>query len=132
MTQTLAETRAALIVSSEVISGQQVADKLQIEPSKIFTKGDLVGTDETSRHPLNIVMFSSGVGTDKELEKHIEAILDFCEPRKKHFRELKRSCRSVIHCSYYVGDQGGWTLSPRLCRRMASMSLEFVFNVEHR
>ena len=102
-----------------------------MQPTKLIRKGDATGNKQVPYHPLHIAMFGSGLGTNEELEVHLDAILGACEARKDLFAGLVQDCRIVVHCSYSVHDQGGWTISAELCKRMASTALDFVFNVEH-
>lgn len=130
--KSLDETSASLIIISEVLSGQQIADKLDTKPTKIVLKGTPTEQADVPQHPLHMAIFASGLGVEAELEKHIESILDMCERRKETLLELLQDCRITVHCSYFVHDQGGWTISRELCQRMASLPLEFVFSIERR
>jgi len=124
------ETRASLIILSEALNGQQIADRLGVQPTKIILKGTPTDQTDFPENPINMAMFASGVRVEEHLELHIERLLALYEQRKDALEELLQNCRLVIHCSYLVQQQGGWTISPELCRRMASVPIEFVFNVE--
>ena len=124
------ETRASLIILSEALNGQQIADRFGIQPTRIISKGTPSGQADFPEHPINMAMFASGVGVEEELEVHIEQLVSLCEQGKDALEELLQNCRLTIHCSYFIQQQGGWRVSPELCRRMASLPIEFVFNVE--
>lgn len=126
------ETRASFIIISEILSGEQIGDRLGIRPNKIVSKGTPTGQSLVAQHPVNMAIFPSGLDIGEELQTHIEALVSFCEQRKDAIMELLKDCRMTIHCSYTVEAQGGWQLSPDLCQRMASLLIEFVFNVERK
>ena len=77
-----------------------------------------------------MVMFASGLGPEEDLARHIEAILDMCEAVKEPLLKLPNDCRLIVQCNYLVRQEGGWTITPHLSQRMASLPLEYVFSID--
>ena len=132
MSELLTETRASLIISSEVVPGHRVAEILELQPSKIFVKGTPTGQADCPEHPFEIAMFASPLAFEEGVERHLDAILAICEQREDKLLSLTGSCKINVHCTYFIHDEGGWTLTQDLCRRMGSLPVEYVFAVEHR
>ncbi len=130
MSETKSEVRVGLVVSSEVLSARRVSEILGMEPSRITIKGTPTGQPGFPEHPLHIAIFSSHLGVDQRLQKHLEAVLDICDRVKVPLATLVENCRVTVHCTYLVRQDGGWTISPELCRRMAALPIEYVFAVE--
>jgi hypothetical protein len=132
MSDRLTETRASLIVSSDVVPGHRVAEILELQPSQIFVKGAPTGQADFPEHPFNIAMFGSPLAFEEHLESHLDAILAICEQRKDKLLSLTEHCKINVHCTYLVHDEGGWTLTQDLCRRMGSLPVDYVFAVHPR
>jgi hypothetical protein len=132
MSNHVSETRASLIISSEVVSGDRIAEILELGPSKIFVKGTPTGQSDCPEHPYHIAMFTSPLGFEEGLEKHLAALLAVCEQVKSGLSALTQDCGIAVHCTYLVDHEGGWTLTQDLCRRMASLPVEYVFAVRPR
>jgi len=130
MADRLTETRASLIISSDVVPGHRVAEILGLQPSRIFVKGSPTGQADFPEHPLNIAMFGSPLAFEENLESHLDAILAICEQREDTLLSLTEDCKINVHCTYLIHDEGGWTLTPDLCRRMASLPVEYVFAIQ--
>ena len=120
------KTQASLIIFSEELPGEQIADKLKLIPTKIVLKGSPTNQLNVPEHPLHMAMFASNLCQEAELDKHIECVLDLCELHQASLLELKESCRITVHCSYIVHNEGGWTMSAQLCKRMGSLPLKFI------
>ena len=132
MPDRLTETRASLIISSDVVPGHRVAEILELQPSKIFVKGTPTGQADCPEHPFNIAMFGSPLAFEEDLERHLEAILAICEQRQDKLLSLMEYCKINVHCTCLFHDEGGWTLSQDVCRRMGSLPVEYVFAVQPR
>jgi hypothetical protein len=130
MSDRLTETRASLIISSDVVSGHRVAEILELQPSKIFVKGTPTGQPDFPEHPFHIAMFGSTLAFEERLERHLDAILAICERREDKLLSLMEHCKINVHCTYLFLNEGGWTLTQDLCRRMGSLPVEYVFAVQ--
>ena len=124
------ETRASLIISSDVVSGHQVTEILELEPSKVYVKGAPTRQADIPEHPFHIAMFASPLEFEERLESHLAAVLAICEQRQGKLLSLTKNCRVVVHCTYLIHKEGGWTLTQDLCRRMASLPVEYVFAIQ--
>jgi hypothetical protein len=103
---------------------------LQNKPTKIFSKSTPSDQSDAPEHPINMAMFVSGLGPQEDLAQHIEAILNMCEAVKESLLKLLQDCSLTVHCSYSVRQEGGWTITPYLSHRMASLPLEYVFSID--
>jgi len=124
------ETSAILLIDSEVVTAEQIAQALGFKVSKIIFKGTATGRSETPHHPSHIAIFASGLSVEEPLENHLEALLNMCEAVREPLSRLLEVCGISIHCSYRVQSEGGWTLSHSLCQRMASFLFKYLFSVE--
>lgn len=113
-----------------MLSGQRIAEILGTEPSKVIVKGTPTGQRDFPEHPLHIAMFMSQLAFEERLEKHLTAVLDICERIKEPLFTLTQDCRITVHCTYLVHEEGGWTITQELCRRMASLPFEYTFAVQ--
>jgi hypothetical protein len=132
MSDGLTETCASLMISSEVMSGQRIAELLELEPSKIFVKGTPTGQANFSEHPFHIAIFQFPLDFEERLERHLAAVLGICEQRQEKLLSLAQHCKIHLHCTYLVREEGGWTLTQDLCRRMALLPMDYVFAIEPR
>jgi hypothetical protein len=132
MSDRLTETRASLIISSDVVPGHRMAEILELQPSKIFVKGTPTGQADVPEHPFNVAMFGSPLAFKERLESHLDAILAICEQREDRLLSLTEYCKINVHCTYLIHDEGGWTLTQDLCRRMGSLPVEYVFAIQPR
>lgn len=130
MSDRLSETRASLIISSEVVSGHRMAEILELEPSTIVVKGTPTGEANFPEHPFHIAMFTSSIEPKERMEKHLAAVLGICEQRQDKLLLLTETCKISVHCTYLIHEEGGWTLTQDLCRRMASLPVEYVFAIQ--
>jgi hypothetical protein len=131
MTDHSSHPRASLIVSSEVMSGRRIAEVLDLDASQIVVKGTPTEQGDLSEHPFHIAMFTSP-NVEHRLERHLASLLRICEQRQAKLLSLMQNCKIHVHCTYLVYNEGGWTLTPDLCRRMASLPIEYVFTVDRR
>src|SRR5262249_13881380 len=119
-----------LSISSELMSPDEIAAQLGFTPRKSFVKGTPTGQRDVPLHPCHIAMFMPDTADDSTLEEQLEATIAMCEPIKHRLVKMTASCGVTIFCNYWVETQGGWTISPELCRRMAALPLHYVFGVE--
>ena len=124
------ETRASLVISSEMMSGQRIAEVLELEPSRIVVKGMPTGQADFSEHPFHIAIFTSPRDFEQRLEGQLAAVLRICEQRQDKLLSLTQNCKINVHCTYLSREEGGWTLTQDLCRRMASLPVDYVFAIE--
>jgi hypothetical protein len=126
------ETRAGLFISSEVVPGHRMGEVLELQPSKIVVKGTPTGQATFPEHPFHIAIFTSPLHVDQRLERHLAAVLEICEQRRDKLLSLTQDCTISVHCTYLTHEEGGWTLTRDLCRRMASLPVDYVFAIEPR
>lgn len=119
-----------LSISSDLISPDEIAAQLGFTPRKSFVKGTPTGQRDVPLQPCHIAMFMPETADDSTLEAQLEATIAMCEPIKHRLVKMTASCGVTIFCNYWVEIQGGWTISPELCRRMAALPLHYVFSVE--
>ena len=119
-----------LSISSDLMSPDEIAVELGFTPKQSFVKGTPTGQRDVPLHPCHIAMFMPETSTDSSLEEQLEATITMCEPIKHRLIKMTASCEVTIFCNYWTESQGGWTISPELCRRMAGLPLQYVFNVE--
>jgi hypothetical protein len=132
MSDHLSETRASLVISSEVVPRHRVAEILELQPSKILDKGTPTGQADSPEHPFNVAMFESPLAGEERLESHLDAILAICEQREDKLLTLTEHCKINVHCTYLIHDEGGWSLTQDLCRRTGSLPVEYVFAIQPR
>ena len=127
MSDRLSETRASLIISSDVVSGHRVAEDPRAPTfQRLFVKGTPTGQTDFPEHPFNIAMFASPLAFEERLENHLGAILAICEQREDKLLSLKEYCKINVHCTYLIHSEGGWTLTQDLCRKMGSLPLSML------
>jgi hypothetical protein len=114
------------------MSAQRIAQVLELEASKILVKGTPAGQADFSEHPFHVAMFTSSLNFERGVETHLAAVLGICEQRQDKLLSLTQNCKIHVHCTYLVDKAGGWTLTQDLCRRMASLPIEYVFAAEAR
>ena len=123
------KANAALVIVSEILSASEIQAMVGLKPSKLVMKGAETGLSDPTRHPANIVVFSSGLDQTNPLEEHLCVLMDLIENLQTEFDQIKDSCRVSVTCLYEVGGEGGWSLSPEMLSRMARSKIEFVFSV---
>jgi hypothetical protein len=84
--------QAALILTSDTLSGIQIGDVLGLQPSRIHVKGAPTEQPEVREHPFHIAIFKSPLETAQRLEAHLDAVLVLCEIRREKLRSLQGDC----------------------------------------
>jgi hypothetical protein len=127
--ETTDRCECCVFVVSEELSTRDIVTILDVTPVEALEKGQVTGQQDVPVHPAHIVRYHSGLGSDRRLEDHLNAVLAFYSGRAQEFDSLSGKCRLTVFCRYAVHREGGWTITADLCRRMADSPFEFVFNV---
>jgi len=124
------ESQVQLVACSDLLSGNEIADALALNPVEIVIKGSPTGKENPSQHPCHIVCFSLPLNKTDSMERQIEAMVEFAEQKYLVINELSNTCKFTVYCLYRVIEYGGWTISADLHRQMGKYPFEYVFAVE--
>lgn len=124
------ETYAYFFVCDFEENPSEITDKLEIQPTKTWMKGD-IGLTNKLREFNNWEVHSPLERSEIFLNKHIEAVLDIIEPKQVLILKFRENGWHIgINCvGYYSDEHPGFHLSSNIISRLAKLSLDVDFDL---
>lgn len=123
--------RASLVITSQSIGAAEIQTTLGITASDLREKGSRL-SDRPGSKPLahSAWILESGIGEDRPIDQHAEALADLMEKKQAELAKLAQSCSIEIWCYISFEDsQCGFALKHHLLDRLAALSCDLVFDI---
>lgn len=123
---------AALRISSETVTAEELSARLHLTPTRTLRMGDPVTlrTPNAPRRTHHTFILDSGLPTSEPMEMLLAALVDMIEPRAEALRQLQSEAEMDLFCGFSsVSGQGSCELSPELMGRLSRLNLFVVLDL---
>jgi hypothetical protein len=106
-------TRATLRISSKTKRIDDICEKINARPSRVFNIGELCSkrNPKSKVREENLWLLKSELSDQETIESHIKHFLSLLKENREGIQELNTECEFEIFCSYSsLNGQGGFTL----------------------
>jgi len=126
----MSKTYAYFFVAGFENSPEDISQKLNLQPTKTWRKGDEWLPLKTRTFD-NWEIHSTASQEEIFLDIHIKSVLEIIEPKRKQILELQNLGYEMgINCvGYFYDEHPGFGLSSELITRIASLSLDIDFDL---
>jgi hypothetical protein len=117
-------TIASLRITSEVLTPEQISDKLGTQPTKVARRGELSSKRNTSssRRTVSTWLLNSTLDQSAPVEDHLDHLIDVVEGHKSQLAALEGIELDIV-LSYRFSAQGGLYLSVAILERMVGLGV---------
>jgi len=125
-----ARNMATLYIYSNVLSVKEIIDKLGIEPSRSFEKGEPLSKRNPQKSKLrerSIWVLESDLEDEDYLGEHIDDLVSIIESKITNFEELVSDCEIRISCGFFAkdpDDKSAIFLDSSLLKRLTKIPLD--------
>jgi hypothetical protein len=84
----------------------EIADILDIQPSRMWLKDELVYPKTLIRRKENGLEISSSLSKYHSFREHISCLIDILTPLKDKFKNLPATCEIKLSCHIYIYEEG--------------------------
>jgi Domain of unknown function (DUF4279) len=124
---------ATFVVTSTSLTPEEIQRRLEYGPTRVHHLGEPVSSRLPSgshTHKHHYYGLHSGLRDCEGMDAHLEALLDRLESKVEAIAELAREASVYFWCGFSSGNgQGGFTLSPRILQRLASLGVEVALDL---
>ena len=121
---------AAFRAWSAEVPPEEIVAALGLQPTKMFRKGDPYSRRSTSIRQNHLIVVEAAVPARESLERHLIALCHIIEPVAAKLPAIADRCGYDIFCGFSSGNQqGGFTLSPDLLKRLAALKIQFALDL---
>jgi hypothetical protein len=116
---TCSETFSTLRIFSDDIRPNEITERLGLQPTKTYCKGELHGKGQLPRKTNGWYYTTSKILTSRDNRRHVDLILAALENKLEAINELHaRGCKMDI-MNYWVsasGEGGPWLMPPQMLK----------------
>jgi hypothetical protein len=124
-------TRASFGVYGDAFDPGEINALLDVEPSRVFLKGDLIGPrsgDRRRRH--SAWLLNSPLSENVPMELDLAWLLDILEPRRDQVQALAQKYKVIFFCGFSSENgQGGFTITSAMLARLAKLGIDFSLDL---
>lgn len=122
----------SLRIVSRTITVEEISAVLGIQPDDHFEHGglDIACNPDTFRRERSVWILKSGLGSDRWLQEHAEALVRRLEGQREALGRLAESCDLELFLGFgSESGQGGCVLPARLLAEIGSLGLDVVLDL---
>lgn len=125
------ETIASLQVTSDLVSGDELAAVLALPSVEVHNKGERISPRSGSHYySKSIVRLTSRLSVDASVGEHIDGLLSEFEIRSAEINQVREKCSLELWVKIsFDPSQLGFDLNPKTIRRLADSGLELIFDI---
>lgn len=133
--ETCERTLAELRIYGDHLDPEEVTERLQLEPTTIQRKGEVVTNSLGRQRVVKIggwFLSSENHVASKDLRRHLDWLNNLIAPRVAELRDIqeRQDIVMTVHCIWWSAHgQGGPTLWPEQMRVLAELNLECSFDI---
>ena len=125
-------SRAALRISSDKLSIEDICLKINVQPTRWSEKGEPCSKKNPSSMTREVSswLLESNVSNQESLQSHIKYILSFLNENAENIKELYEECWLDVICAYASENgQGGFTLDQETLMELAPFPLNLSIDL---
>jgi hypothetical protein len=120
-----------LQVTSELVSGEELAAHLSLPSVEVHNKGERISPRSGSHYySKSIVRLTSQLSVAASVGEHIESLLSAFETRSAGISQVREKCGVELWVKIsFEPSQLGFDLNTRTIRRLADSGVELIFDI---
>ncbi|HKO19570.1 MAG TPA: uroporphyrinogen-III C-methyltransferase [Acidobacteriaceae bacterium] len=123
-------SKAALVVSSDVLTPEEIGTHLGLAPSRTHRKGEV----RSQRVPIpwkdHFWSLQSPLSENADMAEHVQWLLNVLDQKLDVLRELSRNCKTALSLGFSsTHGQGGFTLDPQTLVQLARLDVPFSLDL---